>query len=119
MIRILSYLLFMLLLSIEQVWIKSNNKKKKDCLQDNTRKDGISETASAATPTTGITEVDSSGLVAQHSVLHARDDLDSASQTSDHHNSPSLGILETGNLIPPSFSSSHLNIFTLLFSLYC
>lgn len=81
---------------------------------------GVGETSSAATSTTGITEVGSSVLVAQDSVLHGTHDLDSASQTNDHHDYVPIANLEveTSNLIPHSFGSFHLNIFALLFSLH-
>lgn len=94
-----------------------SKKKKEDSLQDNTRRDGVTETSSA--PTTGITEVGSSGLVtqAQDTASHASDGLDSASQTNDHDSAPLVGNPETGNLIPPSFSSHHLNVIHI--TLYC
>lgn len=90
-----------------------SKKKKEDSLQDNTRRDGVTETSSA--PTTGITEVGSSGLVAQaqDTASHASDGLDSASQTNDYDS----GNPETGNLIPPSFSTNHLNVIHI--TLYC
>ncbi|XP_027187751.1 uncharacterized protein [Cicer arietinum] len=55
---------------------------------------GVGETSSAATSTTGITEVGSSVLVAQDSVLHGTHDLDSASQTNDHHDYVPIANLE-------------------------
>ncbi|MCI87266.1 hypothetical protein A2U01_0108548, partial [Trifolium medium] len=45
---------------------------------------GVGETSSAATPTTGITDVGSSGLLAHDSISHGSNDLESASQTNDH-----------------------------------
>ncbi|KAJ1426378.1 WIYLD domain [Sesbania bispinosa] len=89
---------------------QSYAEEKEDSLQDNARRDDVTETSSAVTPTTGITEVDSSNLVAQDSLLQTarttevgsstlvaqdtHDGLDSASQTNDQ-DSASLGNLET------------------------
>ncbi|XP_050904295.1 uncharacterized protein LOC127118183 isoform X2 [Lathyrus oleraceus] len=53
--------------------------------KDDTRRDGVGETSSTATLTTGMTEVGSSCLVAYDSLSCASDDLDSRSQTNDHH----------------------------------
>ncbi|CAK8538291.1 unnamed protein product [Lathyrus sativus] len=53
--------------------------------KDDTRRDDVCETSSAATLTTGMTEVGSSCLVAHDSISCASDDLDSRSQTNDHH----------------------------------
>lgn len=65
------------------IYICPPSNKKKDTLQENVRTDGVAETSSAATLTTGITEVGSSSLVNQDPLLHASDGLDSASQTND------------------------------------
>jgi hypothetical protein len=87
-------------------------------LQDDARRDGVGETSSAATPATGITEVGSSGLLARDSISRGSNDLDFASQTNDHLDSALIDNLEVeaGNLISTSFSSLHLNIFTLIFA---
>ena len=90
-------------------------------MQDDARQDGVGETSSAATPATGITEVDSSYLVPQDHVSRGNDDLDSASQTNDQdHDSAPIGNVEeeVGNLILPSFRSFHLNIYVCI-SLQC
>lgn len=62
---------------------------------DHARRDEVAETSSAATRTTGITEVGSSSLVAQDTLLHTGDGLDSASQTCDQD--PASLDIETGN----------------------
>ncbi|KAL5101876.1 hypothetical protein RYX36_006203 [Vicia faba] len=53
--------------------------------KDDTRRDDVGEISSAATLKTGMTEVGSSGLVAHDSLSRASDDLNSTSQTNDHH----------------------------------
>ncbi|WJX58860.1 hypothetical protein P8452_44268 [Trifolium repens] len=66
------------------------------CVEDkvDAGKDGVGETSSAATPTTGITEVGSSGLLAHDSISRGSNDLESASQTNDHLDAALIGNLE-------------------------
>ncbi|KAK7300542.1 hypothetical protein RJT34_11388 [Clitoria ternatea] len=69
-------------LLIETILAKQQTSEGKN--KDNERRDdGVAERSSAATCTTGITEVGSSGLVAHETLLNASDGLDSASQTFD------------------------------------
>ncbi|TKY56852.1 histone-lysine N-methyltransferase [Spatholobus suberectus] len=57
--------------------------------RDDARRDGVNETSTA-----GVSEVGSSGLVAQDTLLHTSDCLDSSSQANDQDHA-SLGNLET------------------------